>query len=132
MTEPNETLLADETIPTVTLAGKRWPVPPLALKQMRVVVPILMKRMRELGGLQAGQVDALTNETTGDLITAVFIGLQRGHGAMKREEFEEMPVGWQELIEASIVVSRQAGMIGKKETNGVVGEAKGTFQTGAQ
>jgi hypothetical protein len=116
MTEPNKELLSDERIPTATLAGQKWPVPKMAIRQCEVVVPLIVKRMADVAGGPAG----LTAEVIHDLATVVFWGLERGHKGLTREEFDEMPIDLTDLIDAMLVVSRQTGLLkpGKLEVNG--------------
>lgn len=102
MTEPDALLLADPSIPTIVLAGKSWPVPHLAPRQNRIVGPLLIERIRG--------ISKLTTEAVDDLTTIAFWALQRGHRALTREEFDEMPVGIDELLAALGVIGKQTGL----------------------
>jgi hypothetical protein len=114
MTEPNKSLLGDDEIPTVTLDGKQWPIPPLSIKQNRKVVPIIARRLVAEDG-------PMTEEIMDDLAMVVFLGLQRGHKELTREEFDEMAISPTQLKDAVAVVTRQSFMFkpGKLEVNGV-------------
>lgn len=117
MTEPNP-LFLDGTTPTVTLAGKDWPVPMLAPRQNRHVVPAIIKlgpKFANLGNLKTvSSVYARVDEDVyGALLDACFWALRRAHPAMERDEFEDMPVTTNELMLALPVIAQQTGMIKK-------------------
>ena len=114
---PNARLLADESIPRVTLAGVEWPIPPLSIKQLEIVTPLAMTRIKSVAvGAEMGQ------DVIHDLATIVFQGLSRGHKELTREAFDDMEAGLVEIVEAAIVVAKQAGLTlakSRSETNGV-------------
>lgn len=127
MTEPNKTLLADEDVPTITLDGKAWPVPRLAIKQNKRVAPLIAKRSKDIERLGPENLGALTEELMEDVSTIIFLGLQRGHKDLTREEFEDMPISPKELLGAFWTVAKQSYMFKPQSTevNGVVSDPLG-------
>ncbi len=119
MTEPNQQLLDDPTIPRITLAGKEWPIPMMAPKQNVVLVPTILKVVPKVlsAGDGAGKFDiarfseVMTEEAYKALVTIAWVALTRGHPALPRAEFEDMPVGTMELVLAVIIIAQQTGVI---------------------
>jgi hypothetical protein len=117
MTSPNQELLSDERIPTVTLAGLTWPIPKLAIKQNEIILPILLRRAPQLAALAAGQ-GGMTTEFVHDCSTIVYWGLTRGHKGFTREEFDDMPIEVTEVLNAVTVVGQQTGLLKAREATG--------------
>jgi hypothetical protein len=140
LTEPNQALLDDETIPRVTLAGKQWPIPMMAPKQNAIVVPTILKIVPNVLSANDGKgkfdlarfAAVMTEEAYRGLITIVWMALTRGHSALTRAEFEEMPIGTMELVLAVLIIAQQTGVIkpGKPGDIRTGEEAAGNSQTG--
>ncbi len=112
--------------PVVTLAGREWFVPILAMRQARVVVPGLMRLMPVLQSLQGGDAAAmaLLDEATYDaILNVVHAALTRAYPALTREAFLDLPASTPELIAALAVVTRQTGFF--KPAEDAAGEAPG-------
>ena len=86
-------------IPLITIAGRDWPIPLLAPRQNRVVVPAIM-RLASQPGLQYE-----------DLLEIVFAALTRARPALERAEFEEWSIATWELVEAIPVIATQTGLL---------------------
>ena len=128
MTEPNKTLLADETVLRAKLGGVDWPLRPFSLRDLSLYAPMLIER--------AGKTAQLM--TTSDGIVAlgdiVFAGLKSGHPELTREELDAMAIGFFELKDAVMAVLRQAGMfrdMAPGETAPAAPLGPATSQTGA-
>ncbi|HLY07615.1 MAG TPA: hypothetical protein VKR31_17850 [Rhizomicrobium sp.] len=109
--------------PTITLAGREWPLPKLAPRQNRIVVPALLElvprilkardevdKAGEKGSfatlaryLDTGSYDALAN--------LVFAALTRANPSLTREEFDDMAIDTFELVAAVVPIARAAGLI---------------------
>lgn len=103
-TEPNKILLADESIARVTLDGKDWPIPKLAIKQNKVILPLLAKIgfPRFVAALEtADGIDACS--------TILLTALQRAHPELTRADLEDMPIGSLELGMAMTAIATQTG-----------------------
>jgi hypothetical protein len=111
MTEPNQTLLADPRIPRIKFAGKEWPIPKLAIDQLAEVWPLISGSLAYVvaGGAGNLNLSSLSGQVIKDMASAVFWGLRRGHEALSREEFNEMPSDLEELVFAMMVVAAQTG-----------------------
>ena len=83
----------------ITLAGREWPIPMLAPRQNRVVIPALMR----LGDHPERKYE--------DLLDAAFAALTRAHPGIDRAKFEEWPVATWELVEAVPVIASQTGLL---------------------
>jgi hypothetical protein len=112
----------DLETPSIILAGKSWPVPRLAPRQNRVVVPALLRLIPRIlkardEAVAASESDLtwlgrLVDEPTYDeLATVSYTALTRAHPELKPAEFDDMPVETLELIAAVFVIARQAGLL---------------------
>ncbi|WP_428491690.1 hypothetical protein [Rhodopila sp.] len=103
--------------PTITLAGKEYPIPLLAPKQQRIIGPAL-------GRLRGMKVDAMTTEQFDDLLECVFLAVQRGTPDFSKVAFMDSPIGTRELFEAIPVIVQQTGYMKKTEAQDSQGEAQ--------
>lgn len=88
----------------ITLEGREFPVPPLSLGQIKIVVPAVL-RLRHM------VVDKITEENIKDLIEIAFHGAKKGNPALKIEDVMAMHITVDELMVAKTTVALQAGMI---------------------
>jgi hypothetical protein len=95
--------------PVVTLAGREWFVPVLAMRQARIVVPALMRLMPVLQSLQSGEAAPLSEQDYDAILDVVHAALTRAYPRLTREEFLDLPASTPELIAALAVVTRQTG-----------------------
>lgn len=100
--------------PTISLGGKDYPVPPLAIRQMRLVIPAMVR----LKGLR---IDTITEEQIGDLIEIVYQAVYPAQDKLTRDDFNNLPVSPLDLMKAMPVIATQTGMAPKKEAD--AGEA---------
>jgi len=136
-TEPDKKLLDDPSTLTIKLDGKSWPVPKLAPKQNKIVVPLILEltpRITEamrsvkkpaegadrdvVGEFMESYLTALqkvmTERDMTNLYTIVYWALERGHKGLSREEFDDMPIGALEAVEAVTVITKQTGVFRTK------------------
>lgn len=144
-TAPSKELLSDESIPRITLGGIEWPVPRLAIAQTSTIEPLLLKHLGAIAHITQVNIDnlialkagksaldlhvspQLTPEVMQDMATVAYWALRRGHWdpntktGITREEFDAMPIMWEELHSAAFIVGRQAGVFkpAKSNQNGV-------------
>lgn len=126
-TQPNQALI-DEKVPCIKIGGRDWPIPPLGPKQNAVVVPtilaiipdvleIVRRRATEEPSLEtletqlAQTASILNEENLLKLSDVVFAALKKGHKELTRDEFDDMPLGVMECIDAILVISQQTGLI---------------------
>jgi hypothetical protein len=108
------TNLADQSPPTVTLGGRQWLIPELAIRQLRTV-------RRPLIDL-TDAIAASESETTGErvmklstadyeqMVEIVYQGLTRANPTLTREEFLDLPATDMEIFQAFLVVRAQSGL----------------------
>lgn len=115
MTEPNKAIPMGT--PTMKLAGKEWPVPPLAIKQLRIIVPAstVIGELRKGQGVSKTQMDAILN--------VVHTALTRAHPGFPVDEFEEMDITLPELMEAVPTILEATGMRREAKEGTAPGEA---------
>lgn len=127
--EPNATY-GNGAVKHIVLAGRSYPIPPLAIKQLRHVVPAVLKVIPSFVGLTALQAGAdwrqyaaalaqVDNQTIEALTEMVFWSLTRAHPKLTRAEFDDMEVGLRELIDAIPVIVDATGLV-KQEKGGEV------------
>ena len=109
------------SLPTIRLAGEDYPVKPLVVKQLRVVVPALMR-------LRGARLVSITEEQFDDLVEIAYQAVCGCKPGLTRDAFTDLPVKAIELMEAITVIAIQSGMVEETPTPG---EAQaGTHQTG--
>lgn len=116
-----------ESAPKITLAGRQWPVPEMAIAQAKYALPAMMSVMPALSPLMGaiddgpdakvdptrllGAMQGLTTEVYEAIATAVFWAVKRGTPGIGRGEFDEMPISLHELMAALPVVMKQVGFL---------------------
>jgi hypothetical protein len=168
LTEPNEHAKSAGA-PCIWLAGQEWPIPLLAPRQNRVVVPAVAKITRRMRDIAEKRFASLENEEKQSLIEAlgsetelrnrlwkitdfsfeiisalepeffdllsdaVYWSLTRAHPALLRVQFDDMPIGMYELVDAIGIVAQQTGMMKRadpQESAGPLAEPSPSSQTG--
>jgi len=127
--EPNADFLDGKT-PTIEWAGKKWPIPLLAPKQNRHVIPALMRSMKVVAGmspekLKSGSLD-VTEAQMDDLYDIVYWGLKRAHPTLTRDDFDDVDLPMMEMMKMIPVValaSRGPTKPGEEANSGTEGEA---------
>jgi hypothetical protein len=110
----------------VTLAGREWFVPALAMRQARIVVPALMRLMPVLQNLQSGATEGAAQLSENDydaILDVVHAALTRAYPRLTRDEFLDLPASTPELIAALAVVTRQTGFFTPTQMENPAGEA---------
>lgn len=139
MTEPNAAFLDGKT-PTIKLAGKEWPVPLLAPRQNRYVVPAILSVAPKIMYAVAPQegvsparlaatLDPAAMDQLGDIC---FWALKRAHKDMTRDEFDDMPINVMEMAIAMKVISEQTGLVSEKAPAPGEAEAAAPSPTGTE
>jgi hypothetical protein len=89
--------------PTIRLAGKDWPIPELAIRQIRIIVPAMVKlRVLDIATISTEQMDSL--------FEVVLAAIRRAHPEIEREAFFDWPISLSELLAALPVIVTQAGI----------------------
>lgn len=114
-----------EGAPKITLAGKEWAIPALAIKQARIVVPALLsimptisKIIGSIGADPASMFQAIGEMSEADydaMLRAVFHSLKRGYPTLTLAEFDEMEINTREIFEALPTIIQQTGFLEKKD-----------------
>ena len=110
----------------VTLAGREWFVPVLAMRQARIVVPALMRLMPVLQNLHNGATEGAAQLSENDydaILDVVHAALTRAYPRLTRDEFLDLPASTPELIAALAVVTRQTGFFTPTQVEKPAGEA---------
>jgi hypothetical protein len=103
--QPDQSLI-EPGCPVVTLAGREWFVPTLALRQSRTVLPALMRVLPVLAELPSNEA-LLSEDSFESIIDVVHVGLTRAYPTLTREDFLDLPISTVELIGAVAPVMRQ-------------------------
>jgi len=131
---PDVEYLDGET-PTIKWNGTAWPIPPLAPKQNRHVIPLVMRSRAILGEIRAGTVSEAQMD---DLYSIVFWGLKAAHPKLTREQFDEVHIKMDDLMAAMTVVANATGAmkekaeVGEDTPQGEDKQATAQPQTGTQ
>ena len=119
MTDSNNT-----SAPSITLAGKEWPLPRLAPRQNRIIVPALVALVPKIlrardeadaageRGSFATLARYLDTDCYDRIAGLVFAALTRANPALTRDGFDDLPIDTFELVAAVVPIARAAGLIG--------------------
>ncbi len=110
--KPNSELVSPGC-PIITLAGREWFVPVLAMRQNRIVVPALMRLLPVLGAIESSPT-ALSADALESLITIAHAALTRAYPSLTMEDFLDLTISPLELIAAINIIGRQAGALKEK------------------
>jgi hypothetical protein len=103
--------MTPQEAPKISLGGKEYPIPKLAPRQQRIVIPkglALMKAFAESAGKpEAGEISA---EQFDDLFDIVFTACTRADPSLKRDDFLDRPASFFELMSALNTIMLQTGM----------------------
>src|SRR4051812_1376490 len=91
-------------LPTIRLAGKDYPVKPLVVKQLRIVVPAMMR-------LRGARLDTITEAQFDDLVEIAFTAVCPCQPGLTRDAFTDLPIKAVELMKAIGVIAEQSGMV---------------------
>ncbi len=123
MPEPNAKFL-DGVTPTIEWDGKQWPIPLLAPRENRIVLPAVM-RSRITVQKMTQENAPMTTEEYDDLTLIVYWGLRRAHPSLTRDQFDDVPISTIDLLRAMTTVARQTGAVAVGEGGAAaVGEDK--------
>ncbi len=95
-------------LPKITLGSKDYPVKPLNVRQMRVVIPAMVR----LKGVHLGTI---TEQQIDDLVEIVYQAVYPCQDKLTRDDLMNMSISPLELIKAIPVIALQTGMAPKKE-----------------
>ena len=110
----------------IILAGREWPVPKLAPRQNRIVVPALLDLVPKIlrarddadaageKGSYATLARYLDTQSYDTLAALVFAALSRAHPELARESFDDMAIDTFELVAAVPTIARAAGLLKAK------------------
>lgn len=114
--------------PQILLGGRLWPIPLLAPRQLRIVVPGLMRFYKIMGPVLAKlgdientkevppELEAMNASTFDLLCEVVAVALSRAHKGFKLDDLLDMPgVTFGELLATANVIARQGGMTKAEE-----------------
>lgn len=105
--------------PTVRLGGRDWPIPELAVRQLRAVRRPLLdltEALNAFGANKAGEwVMQLSATQYEQLTEVVYQGLTRAHPLLTLREFLDTPVSDVDMFTAFLVVRRQSGLFVSSE-----------------
>lgn len=112
MTEPAP--YDEKVTPAVTLGGKKWPIPLLAIRQLRHIrepLRIFTERLNKAAEDDKGGgavFDLPYDEYEALIVEPVYQGITRAHPEMKRDEFLDLAASEAELLAAWFVVRTQS------------------------
>ena len=109
--------------PSVTLGGKQWPVPKLAVKQNKIIDPLILGFLPVFAEWTSDRASALSKidgPKYNDLLNIAYVAIRKASD-IKRDDFEELPITLPELIAAFGIIAQQTGIFQRAEP----GEAPG-------
>lgn len=94
--------------PTIRLGGKDVPVPELAIRQLRVVLP-------GLAALRRVSLDTISAEEIDTMSDVILAAVQRSQPDVTKDQFLDWPMSVMEMIQALPVIAAQSGMATSKD-----------------
>ena len=113
--------------PVITLAGSEWFVPQLAMRQLRIVVPGIMRVVPLLKTIETDPA-SIGEADIDAIIRVVHTALTRAYPTLTFDTFLDMPITTAESISALHPIMRQSGFW-KPADDTAVGEAPGETTT---
>lgn len=107
--------------PKITVAGQQYPVPPLAPRQIRRIIPRIT-RLQSL--LKNKGMDQMSEEDMDAAYECVYWALTRAHPDLEYKDFMDWPIPMRELRNAIPIIVEQTGIMDNKASAPVSGEAK--------
>jgi hypothetical protein len=106
---------------SISLGGKDWEIPQLAVKQNRIVDPLIISLLPVFSTwtTDKNSITKIGKEQYDALLTIAYTAITRAKPDFKLAEFEELPVTLPELIFAFTVIAQQTGVFAR----GTPGEA---------
>jgi len=127
MTKPNH-----HDAPSVVLAGRKWPIPELGVRQLRAVRRPLIDLTDAIAETESEttreRVLRLSSEQYEAMCEVVYQGLTRAHPELARDEFLDMTCTDAEILLAFLVVRRQSGVFVAKPRDGSEASTPGEAQ----
>ena len=105
----------------ITLGGRSFEIPPLAVKQNRIIDPLIISLLPVFSNWSTDKasISKIEQKQYDDLLTIAYTAITRALPSFKKEEFEELPVTLPELIFAFTTIAQQTGVFAR----GTPGEA---------
>lgn len=100
----------------ITLGGKEYAIPELSLGQIKFVVPAV-QRLADIN------LSKITQDNFDDLTLIAWLSVKKGGHEISRSDFENLPITFAELYAALMVISERAGMVNKKQSQGIEDDA---------
>jgi hypothetical protein len=104
----------NEELPTVTLGERSWPLPRLAIKQLRRVRHKIISLTRDMQAdpdeTTGDKIMNLTDEQYDDMLDAVYWSLTRAEPMLSREDFDNLQASDTEILLAFFAVRAQSGL----------------------
>lgn len=102
-----------ETVRKITLAGKEWEIPPLVIRQTRIIDPLIIKLAPVLAKWRAPTVASLPEidqEQYDGLLLIAYTALHVRNKELTIDQFYDMPVTLYELLVAFPQIAYQTGL----------------------
>jgi hypothetical protein len=105
---------------TISLGGSSWSVPPLAVKQNKIVDPLIISLLPIFSKWKEdpGSISKIGHEQYENLITIAYTAITRAKPEFTRAQFDDLPVTLPELIAAFSIVAQQTGIFAKATSSG--------------
>jgi hypothetical protein len=140
---PDTSIIGNPDVKTIRLAGMDWPVPLLAPRQNRYIIPAILRVTPRLMGLGADPASgllsvedyaaalAIDEGTHLELEKIVYTALTRAHPKLTQEQFENMPISTRDMMVAMLTIGEQTGLLQRKpdQPGATPGEAVATGES---
>ena len=101
-----------EQAPKIKLGGVDYAIPQLAIRQLRVIVPLFTYMVEK----KSRDVEEANSETyISKLFDIIYVALTRAYPDLKKEDYLDWPVTQAEALTALQVILKQSGLVDAAE-----------------
>lgn len=106
----------------ISIGGKQWQVPQLAIKQNRIIDPLVLALLPIFYTWKSdpATISKIGREQYDSLLTIVYTAITRAKPDFTLQQFEDLPATLPELINAFSIIAQQTGIFAKADTPGEV------------
>ena len=93
----------DQTLPTIRLGHKDWPVSEFVWRDTKVLLP----KMRAIARMDWQAITEGDMQLLGDVM---HLAINRVNGGVPREDFDALPISIRQIVDAMPVIAKQADL----------------------
>lgn len=101
-------VILDPKDPTITVGGRTFSIPQLAIRQSRVIIPAVGELAKDSDLIKGSKL--LLQRHIDLMLVIIHAGIKRASPNVSMDELLDLPISQAQLSEAVTIVAKQAGM----------------------